>query len=314
MRRYTQPFAPVRSVKRRSSVPLRLYSVTADILSFRRCARQYGNEAVHGYQASRTSQFFYGTVIHQVLDRAHSHFQGLMDPAAKGELPTDEDIGSYFADVVQSLRTQGIRGARPQVEEQALKVLQLFNQIEGPDLYPRVIDTEHRMQANEESYVLRGTVDLLVAAHGPNRHPTALEIWDYKGQRRPGPKDFRLIDYRFQMLVYSELYRRRHGFLPARAQLYFMNELLADTRPVEESRRQALLTVDVEEAEVELALKSFRASVGSIEECRRADAWPAPDVGRGPGEDTCVICDFRWNCPTVRGDAGLSARIPIRYP
>lgn len=314
MRRYTLPFEGITNVERLSSVPLRRYSVTADILSFRRCARQYGNEAVHGYQPSRTSQFFYGTVIHQVLDRAHSHFHGFIDPATKGQLPTDDNIKTYFADVAQSLRTRGIRGARPQVEEQALRVVQLFNQIEGPEVYPRVIDTEHRMQANEESYVLQGTVDLLVATDDTNRGPDSLEIWDYKSQRRPDASDFRLTDYRFQMMVYGELYRRRHGVLPARAQLYFMNELLAESRSVEDSRRQALFTVEFHEAEVQQALGSFGDSVTSIEECRRADDWPAPEVGRGPGEDTCIICDFRWNCPTVRGDAGLSTRIPLRFP
>jgi hypothetical protein len=75
-------------------------------------------------------------------------------------LPTDEDIERYYEVVRQSLRTRGVRGARPAVEEQALRVLQLFNSVEGEALYYRVVDTEDRMQADEGTYVLQGTVDL----------------------------------------------------------------------------------------------------------------------------------------------------------
>jgi len=314
MPNYTYPFRGIHHIERTTAVPLRRYSVTADILSFRRCARQYGNEAVHGYQPSRTSQFFYGTVIHQVLDRAHSHFHGLIDASTNGTLPTDADIETYFVDVSQSLRARGIRGARPQVEQQALKVVQLFNQVEGPTVYPRVVDTEHRMQAIEGSFVLHGIVDLLVAATDSDHGPASLEIWDYKSSRRPTGSDFRLTDYRFQMMVYAELYRRRHGVFPVRAQLYFMNELLVQSRSAAANRRHALLTVELSEPDVVEAVRSFTDSVAAIEDCRIADLWPAPDIGRGPGADTCIICDFRWNCPTVRGDSHLSARMPLRFP
>jgi hypothetical protein len=40
----------------------------------------------------------------------------------------------------------------------------------------------------------------------------------------------------------------------------------------------------------------------------------APAVGHGPGEETCTICDYRWDCLTVRNDPNLRDKIPIRYP
>lgn len=311
--RYATPFSGIRGASRIAYTPRRRYSVTGDVLSFRRCHRQYGYEAVHGYQPSRTSQVFYGTVIHQVLDRAHAHYRGLIEPETEGVLPTDEDIERYFEEVRQSLRTRGVRGARPAVEDQALRVLQIFNRVEGGALYPRVFDSEHRMQADEDTYVLHGTVDLLVSPDDPSYSPDALEIWDYKGQRCPKRGDERLQDYLFQMMVYADLYRRRHGVYPLRAQLYFLNELDQD-RPMETNREEALLTVEYTEEQVQQALSEFRGSVGEIETRRSEDEWPAPAVGRGPGEETCTICDYRWDCPTVRNDPDLNSKIPIRYP
>lgn len=312
--RYTVPFRGIHGVQRTMYVPRRRYSVTADIVSFRRCSSQYGFEAVHGYQPSRTSQIFYGTVIHQVLDRAHAHYHGLIDPSTMGSLPTDEDVKEYFEDVRQSLRAHGVRGARPQVEEQALHVIQLFNKLEGPTLYPRVVDSEHRMQADETAYVLHGTVDLLLAPDDTRRDPSALEIWDYKGLRRPHPGDAKLQDYLFQMMVYADLYRRRHGVYPSRGRLYFLNELIVQGRAIDISREEALLTVELSPQDVQEALEEFRHTVEEVESCREQDRWPEPQVGHGPGEETCTICDRRWSCSTVRNDPYLARRIPLRYP
>ena len=307
-------FRHIQGVSRTTFTPRRRYSVTSDILSFRRCPSQYGFEREHGYEPSRTSQLFYGTVVHQVLDRAHAHYGGLLDPSTRGSLPTDEDIERYFAQVQNSLRARGIRGARVQVEEQALELVKTFNREEGPGLYPRVVDTEHRMQSDETSYILSGTVDVLAAPNDVDRGFGSLEIWDYKGLRRPPDNDPRPEDFEFQMLVYAALYHRRHGVYPRVANLYFLNELADDKRSMAERRQRALMAVPIDPQRVEVAVDSFRGTVSEIERCRAANHWPAPDMGRGPGEETCVACDRRWNCPTVRQDTSMSTRIPLRYP
>jgi putative RecB family exonuclease len=260
---------------------------------------------------------FYGTVIHQVLDRVHAHYQGSIDPSTKGTLPGNEDIKRYFVDVAQSLRTQGIRGGRTAVDEQAIRLLQQFNTVEGPHLYPRVVDSEYRMQSDEGDYILRGTVDLLVSENDSNRGPANLEIWDYKGTRRPTEDDDRYRDYLFQMMVYADLYQKRHGVYPARAQLYFLNEFFYQHErgaSIDVARKNALLTVQFADHEVQMAREEFRSTVKEIEECRIKDSWESPAVGRGPGEETCSACDFRWNCATVRKDTKLSAKLPLRYP
>jgi hypothetical protein len=78
------------------------FSLTSDILSFRHCSRQYGYFGNDGFVPAQAVQIFYGTVIHQVLDRCHRHYSGLMGPA-RGTMPTDSDIDHYFGEVENAL-------------------------------------------------------------------------------------------------------------------------------------------------------------------------------------------------------------------
>ena len=282
----------------------RRYSVTADVLSFQRCKRQYGYFAVRGYEPAHAVQIYYGTIIHQVLDRAHAHHAGLINPETKNQIPTDQDIEDYFNEVNTALRARGIRSVGSHERTAALRRLTLFNQIEGPELYPRVRDTEHRLQSDQGDYLLHGTVDVL--ADLPNWLPgMTAEIWDYKGGNRPDPysQDFRR--YEFQMLVYAELYRERNGDYPEKAILYFLGELDAvegaSTRPPE-----ALVDVPLDLQRIKIALDEFNETVTMIESCKLNADWPAPQIG--PDDETCDICDIRWNCPARIG------KYPMRYP
>lgn len=288
----------------------RRYSVTADVLSFQRCSRQYGHFAVRGYTPAHSVQIYYGALIHQVLDRAHAHYAGLRDPNTKDQIPTDKDIEYYFKEVDTALRARGIRSVRAFAHaaerEKALERLIQFNRIEGPELYPRVRDTEHRLQSDLGDYLLHGTVDVLADPIGWLPGMKA-EIWDYKGSNRPKPHSQPYYQYEFQMLVYAQLYRERNGEYPEKAVLYFLNEL--DT--VEESLTRpqtALLEVPLDPQRIEVALHIFKDTVRDIENCKRKDEWPEPQKGFEPDENTCDICDIRWNCPAKKG------KYPMRYP
>ena len=112
----------------------RRYSVTSDILAYQQCSIQYGAYAVRRYEPALVVQLFYGTVVHQVLDRAHAHFQGKLG-APPGTRPTDSDIENYFTEVENALKARRIR-AVSNVRDQALRVLQRFNSLEGPVSVP----------------------------------------------------------------------------------------------------------------------------------------------------------------------------------
>lgn len=270
----------------------RRYSITSDIFGYKICPRQYGYFKVKGYAPAYVVQLYFGIIIHEVLDRAHSHYRGLLDGQKKGTLPTDEDIERYFYEVENALKTRGIRSIGEQ-DKHALEILKLFNRIEGPELYPRVKETEFTLQADKGSYILRGNVDVLVE---PTTHPIApneVEIWDYKGQRYPKRED-ELERYDFQMNVYAELYKLRTGFYPEKAIVYFMNELdsnaTSDNRP-----RKAYREVPLDKEKVRDAMVDFESTITDIEKCMSNNTWLAP-LPDSRDQDTCDICDFRWSC------------------
>ena len=270
----------------------RRYSVTADILAYQQCSIQYGAFAVRRYEPALVVQLFYGTIIHQVLDRAHAHYRGELG-VPPGTLPTDDDIDDYFAQVENALIARKIRAGQ-NVREQARTILKRFNSLEGPTLYPRIIDTECRLQADQNQYILHGNVDVLVSSDAGG---DGVEIWDYKGAYKPSLSEPDYERYVFQMQVYADLYRQKTGQAPTKAILYFLNELSGDNAPVTRPVN-ALLEVQLDPAEVQQALQSFSQTVQEIEHCRDTRHWPNPAVA--PAQRTCNACDLRWNCEAAR--------------
>lgn len=289
------------------------FSVTSDVLSFRRCGRLYGFEADRGYIASQPTQRFVGTVIHQVLDRAHSHYSGKIDPKTKGTIPTDAEIASYFVDVESALRAHGVRAIAPSVRDYALEIVTAFNRVEGPSLYPLVKDTEHRLQAERTKYLLYGVVDVLAGSTAGGKKED-VEIWDYKGTKAPKPSTKQgarvLKDYEFQMQVYSELYRVRNGKAPTRAIVYFVGELRGKTPP-KARPPNAVLDVPLSVAKSTVALQEFDKTVQEIQHSRTTNKWPTPPQGASwAGKETCDLCDVRWSCPVMGPNYSASPRYP----
>lgn len=282
----------------------RRYSVTADILAYQQCSIQYGAFAVRRYEPALVVQLFYGTVIHQVLDRAHAHFRGDLGAPA-GSLPTDDDIESYFIEVENALKSRRIRAVQS-VRDQAKTILKRFNALEGPTLYPRIIDTECRLQANQNQYILHGNVDVLVASNTGTGN--AVEIWDYKGAYRPSLGDPDYQRYVFQMQVYADLYRQKTGHTPTKAVLYFLNEFSGANAPTARPVN-ALLEVNLDPLAVQQALQSFGQTVQQIETCRSTRNWPGPAVA--PQQTTCNACDLRWNCAAANG---FGRNYPLLFP
>ncbi|WP_295543381.1 PD-(D/E)XK nuclease family protein [uncultured Thiohalocapsa sp.] len=328
------PLTASASIKRR-------YSVTQDVVSYRRCARQYGAFNVHNYAPAHQTQLYFGTVLHQVLDRCHGHFQGLVNSSTKGQVPDQgrvlsdaelqqhfadirnaidngqpqpappTDLVRYFLEVEQGLRSQGIRAITPDLRLKALRIIQYFNALEGPELYARVRDTELRLQADRQSHILHGVVDLLVE-NPNNADPSECEIWDYKGMSRVGLLRADLQTYLFQMRVYAHLYELKFGVLPKRVVLYFLGELDGDraphTRPANATLELAIHN-GMSSNEIGEAMQAFADTVKEIETSRAQDHWPAASPGEISEQD-CAICDLRWDCATPNGGQGVALRYP----
>ena len=302
-----QSFAAVSVPPPHPSAARPRFSLTSDIIGFRHCRRQYGYFGQDGFVPAHAAQTFYGQIVHQVLDRCHRHYAGLVTNIPRGSLPTDNDVAAYFDEVQTALRAHGTRPTSRQMSAQALQVIQLFNRIEGPTLYPRVLDTEYRLEADQQNFVQRGVVDVLAGSATGER-----EIWDYKGAEMPPVGSDRMRDYEWQMSVYAHLYRVKSGAYPTHAILYFLNELktpsgtaLPTARPL-----RAVHTVDFMRAGrqpdgtptlVHQGLHAFAQTAQAIIACKASRDWPHPTGTEVPDDRSCNICDIRWNCPSRQG-------------
>lgn len=334
----TKPFSALNIAPYSQPPVRRRYSVTADIVAFRRCSRQYGFFRVANYAPAHQTQIYFGTMIHQVLDRCHRHYYGEIDPATADTLPDNgevlprREIGDwfsavaaarrqaestpeppsemlrYFVEVEEGLRSRGIYPVSPDLRTRAAIVLQNFNALEGPELYPRVFDTEHRLQADQQTHVLHGVVDLLLTPSEDVGGTEDREIWDYKGVNPDRLTRRDRETYEFQMRVYARLYELKHGVLPRRALLYFVNELHGDTVPARRPAN-AVWEVNLEPRHVEEAMTAFGETVEEIETAREQRHWPPAEVGT-ISEGDCTICDLRWDCPTPNQGRGVQMRYP----
>lgn len=274
----------------------RRYSVTGDILSYRRCARQYGHFSEFDFSPAQAAQLWFGQVIHETLDRAHRQTRGQIE-GKEASIPTDEDIEEYFEQVSESLIARGIKPMSGDAKEKALAYLIRFNRQMGDVLYPKVRDTEHRLQSQRDEFVMEGIVDVLVREDGEEDDPSTWEIWDYKASHVPDDDDADMRNYRYQMQVYAGLFKKKNGDFPSRAVLYFL---------AEDDPNDARVEIPFDEDRIDEAMETFRRTVFDIEESRVREEWPTPD--ENPSKETCDACDIRWDCPLREDD------YPLRTP
>ena len=273
----------------------RPYSVTSDILAFRNCSRQYGYFGVRNYAPAQATQLYFGIVIHQTLDRAHHQFRGMIEGKPKG-VPGNKDVEEYFHTITSSLRARGIRPYGANAEKAAKDYLIRFNSKYGPDLYPRVVNTEQRLQADMKKFYLHGVVDVLATTPGNTEE---LEIWDYKGSERVDDDSPEMKNYEFQMRVYAELYKQKVGKYPVRAVLCFLAEKSFDEMTKE---------ITFDEVSTAIAMKTFVGTVAEIEVRREKGDWSPPKVP--PSVKTCGACDIRWDCSTAQKVYKFTPRTP----
>lgn len=301
---------------------IRRYSATGDILSFKRCRRQYGYFGVRGFASATNVQRYFGTLVHDVMYQIH------VDHRAGVALPTREDdrerIQQLVATAHERLVRSGVRPFNPAgQQEHAVDLIQRFVSLVGPHFFPHITTAEFRLERSlrtrtGQDYILEGIVDVLAGAvsHDLGIDPAAktndVEIWDYKSGRNPGShRSAELRDYVFQMRVYAELYRQQQGRYPARCVLAFMGELGNSRSWAKAQGRlsafpQLLLSIPFDRNGVAEAMTEFHETVDLIE-TERARPYPqqwAPPRER-PSDETCEACELRFHCSSYPEGASL---------
>jgi hypothetical protein len=300
---------------------IRKYSTTGDILAFRRCRRQYGYFSVRGFSSTGITLRYFGVLVHDVLDQIRRDFD------STGLLPEAQEVAALVGEAHYRLVQSGIRPlSEREQREKAVRIISRFVRLVGPAFFPRVAQSEFRLECALKThlgrpYVLEGIVDVVAGAVShelglpfSTRHDD-IEIWDYKSEVMPHPRSRAMRDYEFQMRVYAELFRQQTGSYPARCVLVFAGELDCDRwnneRPsLREFPRLVHVVAPTTDEMVE-ALTDFHHTVEAIEAERAlpyADQWLAPD--HEPGDETCPYCDLRFSCATFRFSA-THRQIPL---
>lgn len=301
------------------------YSLTSDVLSYRRCPRQYHLLQQMKFSPSTSTQLYFGTIIHQTLDAAHYHFKEKLKETGHGEIPTNAELFSYFRSVDEGLYRQDktpfstgrVRKLTSEHDEKLssltyddLKVeigiekasafvrLRLFNNLFGDELYPKVIDTEYRLNITNNEHNITGVVDVL--KYDEDAH---VEIWDYKSYKKsvfdknnegqfinPIAKDVVM-----QMCLYCHMYNIRSGLNPSKAVIVCIGDL--DPKlPEDEQPRDILFSEfdSVSEPSISAAMYEFEQTIAQIESSEENNSWPS---GPDTDENTCAACPIRWSCP-----------------
>jgi hypothetical protein len=287
---------------------VRKYSITSDILSFKRCKKQYGYFTVRGFVSATATQRFFGTLVHDVLDSINRDYK------LTKELPSRQEIKDKLDKAHQRLRASGVRAYNEARQvEKAERMISNFVELVGHPFFSNITKTEYELKnvmktPNGLDYMIGGVVDILAGAAShdlgllDNAQSDDVEIWDYKSGNRNSSKEF-LKDYQYQMMVYAELYKQQMGKYPSRCVLVFLGEV--DMKDWESKKHSIdnfkdmfyILDFSKSQTNIQDALKDFHSTVEQIEAERSkpfGEQWSAPT--HNVDEDTCVACEIRYNC------------------
>lgn len=287
---------------------IRKYSITSDILSFKRCKKQYGYFSVRGFVSSTATQRFFGTLVHDVLDDINREYK------LTQQLPDEDNIKEKVNKAHERLRAAGIRAYNEEIQlQKAARMITRFVYLAGHPFFKNITKTEYQLEnvmktTNGINYIIGGVVDILAGAASHDMgllniaKKDEVEIWDYKSGDALSSKDF-IKDYEYQMKVYAELYKQQNGVYPSRCVLVFLGE--ADKKDWGNKKHSIkefkdmfhILEFANTKHNTQEAIEDFNFTVEQIEKERLKpfkDQWAAPTSK--VDKDTCVACEIRYNC------------------
>ena len=241
------------------------YSLTGDILSFRRCGLQYRYLNGSALPPSRPVQLWFGEFIHAVMEMAIRNYQ----EERYGALPWSEDVIDNISDIIIArLANEGKTPRSRRVENVArARVKVSINEL-GPILFPLVSAAEVPLSGTRampgscrhraDYYEVTGRIDIITNVQmnalgtGANQIADLVQeflptlnnepfevIVDYKGMRRPATDSTYWNLYEWQLQTYAWIRQKQPDSLRVRAGLIiFINELLPSVSDVRRLREE----------------------------------------------------------------------------
>ena len=250
------------------AVAKRRYSFTGDLTQYETCPRQYEVFRARGFAPSRTSEFFFGTLVHEAIERLHRRIlegQTLEEVAVAVPSIVYEQ---YHHLVTLGLRPIGELGRTDAADHVVRHIAQ------NRDMLARVTATETRVTLDRDAFLLVGKVDVMLGAG------RGFDLIDFKASRRPEPGNPIVETYHLQLRTYANIVERQLQQPIHRLFLYWTGE---------ETRERALMELPNRPDLVVSAGERFDRVVGAIRDKRFAVATPPPRA-------VCAGCDWRWSC------------------
>jgi hypothetical protein len=176
------------------------YSLTGDLLSYRRCALQYRYYNGSALPPSRPVQMWYGEFIHGVLEAAYRVWRGsngaLAFPWPYTPLPDDvrpeapppglfaHDLRVIAWPIEEALMYEGKRARSRRARFSAYRRAEAAVNLLGPHLFPLIADAEQKVLGTRliphvagepalrsERYALHGVIDVLTNVELANAAP-----------------------------------------------------------------------------------------------------------------------------------------------
>lgn len=186
------------------------YSMTGDLLSYRRCEMQYRYYNRSELPPSRPVQYWFGEMVHGTLEMAYRHWRDTLDagqqpsafpwPCTKREWqrdsPTpnwaDHDIGKFAHAVEESLKQRGKTARSNNARDAAYRRVEAAVNSIGEHLFPLITAAESKVIATRDlpdtslslrtdKYEIHGTIDVLASmnfSQTPRSNPIRQMIYE----------------------------------------------------------------------------------------------------------------------------------------
>ncbi len=248
-------------------VPKKSYSLS-QVNVYENCPQQYLFYKEYQFQPSRSSQIFFGSLVHNTIEDIH---RAVLDGRKN---ITTQEIEELLEKNFKALILAGLRPIDITRKESALKhVLNYFRQ--NKDFLEKIKETEVDVSVEKEDYIISGKIDLLLGDEGK------LEILDFKTQQKPSYNDPIIDNYYKQLNLYAYIIKERYEKPVGKMYIYWTSE---------EKRKDALMELRYSEEEVEKAGLYFDEVVKKIQK-ENFNVEKQPDT-----EKICKECDFRFYC------------------
>jgi len=187
------------------------YSFTSHITLFENCAEQYRFFKELEFMPIRAGAQLFGTLVHQTIEDVHK-------AVLRGEesIVTGEQIEAWFNTNYHYLSKRERQYLAPQTQKAALNHVTRYVDRERSQ-FSRLQEAEVDISLVKESYILKGSVDLIRGEQG------TVEVIDFKSEKKPDMvKDLgRLKQYQRQLEVYAHLVEERTGHKVSKTHLYY---------------------------------------------------------------------------------------------